>query len=234
MNTTLPPDDTEETHALRLRMVSEQIAARGIRDARVLDAMRQVPRHRFFPLHNLERAYADAAQPIGEGQTISQPFIVALMTAALELRGGENVLEIGAGSGYQSALLARLCRRVTAIERHASLAAGARRVLAELGVANVTIHTADGSHGWPENAPYDAILAAAVAPEIPPALLPQLAPGGRLILPLGPEFHSQRLVLLTRLPNGNLTQRDLGAVGFVPLIGAAGYGLPADLGDTDI
>ena len=237
MNALESANDPEEAQVLRRRMVAEQIASRGIREERVLDVLRRIPRHRFLPSGPalLENAYADAAKSIGEGQTISQPFIVALMTEALQLRGDEKILEIGAGSGYQSAVLSCLCRSVIAIERHASLADGAQRILSEIGVTNVEIHVGDGSHGWPSESPYDAILAAAAAPEVPPALIAQLSPGGRLILPLGPERGPQRLILLTKATDSDaFTQRNLGDVGFVPLIGAAGYGLLADLGDVDI
>lgn len=241
MNSFIPDKIFPEAETLRHRMVAEQIAARGVRDERVLDALRRIPRHRFLPdgPFRLERAYADGAQGIGVGQTISQPYIVALMTEALTLTGNETILEIGAGSGYQTAVLSALCRRVVAVERHTILAERARRVLTEIGVTNAEIHLGDGSNGWPAEAPYDAILVAAVAPDVPLALLSQLAPGGRLILPVslltagrGP----QRLILLTR-PFGigeDWTRRDLGDVAFVPLIGAAGYGLPADLGEMDI
>lgn len=217
-------------------MVREQIEARGIRDTRVLEAMRRVPRHRFLLEYggNPVAAYEDRAQPIEERQTISQPFIVALMTESLALTGSEKVLEIGAGSGYQTAVLAALCREVIAIERHARLAARAQGVLDSLGIANVRLLVGDGSRGVPEEAPYDAILVAAVAPQVPPSLVAQLAPGGRLILPVGPEQAPQHLLLLTKSADGSVSTRDLGEVAFVPLIGASGYGLPDDLGNADI
>lgn len=218
-------------------MVRDQIAARGIHDPGVLAAMRAVPRHRFLPSHTdaATHAYADGAQAIGEGQTISQPYIVALMTASLGLTGTEKVLEIGAGSGYQTAILARLAAEVIAVERHPALAEAARRTLDSLGAQkNVRLFVGDGSCGWPPFAPYDAILCAAVAPALPPALLDQLAPGGRLVLPVGSEPGPQRLLLLTRTAEDAITSRDLGEVAFVPLVGAQGFGLPADLGDTDI
>jgi protein-L-isoaspartate(D-aspartate) O-methyltransferase len=213
-------------------MVRDQIEARGVRDPRVLDALRNVPRHLFLP--EVGRAYDDAAQAIGARQTISQPFIVALMTESLALRGHETVLEIGAGSGYQTAVLAHLCRRVVAVERHAGLADQARRRLTDLGVTNVSLFVGDGSAGWPEFAPYDAILVAAAAPRVPPALVAQLAPGGRLVLPVGPESAEQRLLRVTKSDDGVLDKRDLGPVVFVPLIGAQGHGLPEDFGDLDI
>jgi protein-L-isoaspartate(D-aspartate) O-methyltransferase len=229
-----PADERREEREL---MVADQIAARGIRDERVLDALSRVPRHRFLtPGTESERAaYRDGAQPIAERQTISQPYIVALMTESLALRGDEKVLEIGAGSGYQTAVLAELARQVIAIERHAPLAEGARRVLDALGYANVRLFVGDGSRGYPDEAPYDAILCAAVAPQVPQALLDQLAPGGRLVLPVGPENGPQHLFLFTRPADGeDYDHRDLGEVAFVPLIGVAGFGLPEDLGDGDI
>jgi protein-L-isoaspartate(D-aspartate) O-methyltransferase len=230
------PERWEERQAERAAMVEEQIARRDIRDPRVLDALRRVPRHRFIPRHSdaYSRAYTDGAQPIGQGQTISQPYIVALMTEMLELHGDERVLEIGAGSGYQTAVLALLAASVVAIERHPPLAENARRVLDELGISNVELLVGDGSRGWPSRAPYDVILVAAVAPEIPLPLTEQLAPGGRLILPVGPENGPQYLKLLRKAADGSVLVRDLGEVAFVPLIGAQGFGLPDDLGDLDI
>jgi len=179
-------------------------------------------------------AYYDAAQPIEEGQTISQPYIVALMTSCLQLKGQERVLEIGAGSGYQTAILSRLAREVIAIERHNPLAEQARQALAQTGASgNVRLFVGDGSRGWPEFAPYDAILCAAVAPTVPPALIEQLAPGGRMILPVGTPGDPQHLILLTKDTTAGITHMDLGEVAFVPLVGAQGFGLPADLGDAD-
>lgn len=224
-----------EMDARRAQMVREQLEARGIRDARVLDALRHVPRHRFVPAGDEARAYEDGAQGIGARQTISQPYIVALMSESLNLTRTETVLEVGAGSGYQTAILARLAARVVAVERHASLAEQARRRLDELGVTNVTLFVGDGSAGWPEAAPYDAILVAAAAPAVPPALVAQLAPGGRLVLPVGPDGAEQKLLLVTKDAHGSgVSTRDLGPVLFVPLIGAQGHGLPEDFGDLDI
>lgn len=227
----------DEREAERERMVAAQIAARGIQDARVLDALRRVPRHRFiapFVEDSRARAYEDGAQPIGEGQTISQPYIVALMSEALHLTGSEKVLEVGAGSGYQTAVLSLLAREVIAIERHARLATQAQNALHAFGAANVRVLVGDGSHGLPNNAPYDAILVAANAPTVPPPLVAQLAPGGRLVLPVGPERGPQKLLLLIKAADDSITTHDLGAVGFVPLIGAHGFGLPDDLGDMDV
>jgi protein-L-isoaspartate(D-aspartate) O-methyltransferase len=217
-------------------MLEEQIAARGIRDARVLDALRRVPRHLFLPPDARSRAYADAAQPIGEGQTISQPYIVALMSEALALTGSEKVLEIGAGSGYQTAVLSLLAREIIAVERIKPLAERAGRALGAFGAANVRLFVGDGSRGWEADAPYDAILVAAVAPSVPPALIAQLKTGGRLVLPVGPENVPQRLLLLTKAEDGSesVTTRDLGTVAFVPLVGAGGFGLPDDLGAMDV
>jgi protein-L-isoaspartate(D-aspartate) O-methyltransferase len=230
-------DTNDDRSDERNAMVQDQILARGIRDARVLDAMRSVPRHRFIDpsTEAAERAYADGAQPIAAGQRISQPYIVALMTESLQLTGGERVLEIGAGSGYQSAILSTLARELIAIERHAELAEQAWRALqATKYAANITMLVADGSCGWPSRAPYDAILCAAVAPTVPSPLVNQLAPGGRLVLPVGPENGDQRLLVLTKLADGSTTTRDLGAVAFVPLVGAQGFGLPEDVGDGDV
>ena len=183
----------------RDRMVREQIAARGINDPRVLAAMRKVPRERFVEAGNEDKAYEDRPLPIGYGQTISQPYIVARMAALAELTGGERVLEIGAGCGYATAVLAELAAEIYAIEIIPALAEKARRRLAELGVHNVHVDCFDGTHGWPEHAPYDAILVAAGAPRVPVLLLTQLAPSGRLIIPVGPR-DNQRLVVVKRDP----------------------------------
>ncbi len=223
----------------RERMVAEQIAPRGITDARVLTTLRTVPRHRFIvphdenTRHTVARAYDDGAQPIGENQTISQPFIVALMSQALALTGNEKVLEIGAGSGYQTAVLSLLAREIWAVERHATLARRAQTVLNDWGATNVHLFIGDGSHGLPEHAPYDAILVAANAPQVPPALVAQLALNGKLVLPVGPERGEQRLLVLTKTSTGALKTRDLGPVAFVPLVGAHGFGLPDDLGQVE-
>ncbi len=225
---------SDEFTSARERMVAEQIEARGIRDPRVLDALRRVPRHLFVPTEDADFAYDDAARPIPSGQTISQPYIVALMTERLNLRGDETVLEIGAGSGYQTAVLAGLCARIVAVERHSELAEAARVRLARLNITNVELHVGDGSLGWPDDAPYDAILVAAAAPDVPPALVRQLAPGGRLIIPVGAEGQEQHLLLLTKDEHGMVATRDLGPVAFVPLIGAQGHGLPENFGDLDI
>jgi protein-L-isoaspartate(D-aspartate) O-methyltransferase len=212
-----------DTTARRARMVREQIEARGVHDPAVLAAMRRVPREAFLAPEMAEFAYTDAPLPIEEGQTISQPYIVALMTAALGLGPQDRVLEIGTGSGYAAAVLACVAREVHTVERHGPLAEQARRRLAELGFANVSVLHGDGTLGWPAHAPYDAIVVAAGGPAVPEALLQQLAPGGRLVIPVGEDRAMQRLVRVTRRPNGELRQEDLGDVRFVPLIGAEGW-----------
>jgi len=205
----------------RERMVSEQIQARGIHDAAVLEAMRRIPRHFFVEAALRERAYDDTPLPIGERQTISQPYMVALMTAALEIRGGHRVLEVGTGSGYQTAVLAELGVRVISIERIAGLAERARNVLGLLGYTNACIEVGDGSLGWSAGAPYDAILVTAGAPQIPRPLLEQLAPDGRLVLPMG-EDELQSLVRLRR-DAGGLVEEYLGECRFVKLRGSYGW-----------
>ncbi len=233
---TPPRAASDDRDDRRDRMIAEQIIGRGIRDRRVVDALGRVPRHRFVSAATDCRAYCDAAQPIGDGQTISQPYIVALMSEALALNGTEKVLEIGAGSGYQTAILSLLAREVIAVERLPSLAERAGRALGEFGASNVRLFVGDGSRGWEADAPYDAILVAAVAPAVPPAFLAQMAPGGRLVLPVGQEHAPQRLLLLTKAGDGTdaITTRDLGGVAFVPLVGAGGFGFPDDLGAMDI
>ncbi|HEX9943154.1 MAG TPA: protein-L-isoaspartate(D-aspartate) O-methyltransferase [Thermoanaerobaculia bacterium] len=208
---------------LRKEMVDRQIARRGVRDRRVLEAMRKVPREVFVPENLAEFAYDDTPLPIGEGQTISQPYVVALMAEALELGPGDKVLEIGAGSGYAAAVLSRMAREVYAIERHESLARQARERMRRLGYSNVHIVQGDGTLGWPEHAPYDAIAVAAGGPEVPQALLDQLADGGRLVIPIGPDPRTQSLVRVRHRTNGGYVREDLGAVRFVPLIGAQGW-----------
>jgi protein-L-isoaspartate(D-aspartate) O-methyltransferase len=203
----------------RQRMVRRQLAARDITDPSVLDAMAAVPREQFVARIFRGAAYADHPLPIDEGQTISQPYVVALMAQLLELGPEDKVLEVGTGSGYAAAVLGRLAGEVHTIERIPTLARSARRVLAALGVDNVHVHDGDGCKGWPAAAPYDGIVAAAAAAVVPPALVQQLAPGGRLVLPVGPSGGSQELVRIRRIgANGELEQEDLGPVSFVPLI----------------
>lgn len=205
----------------RRRMVEEQIAARGVRDPRVLAVMRSLPRHRFVLPEHRHYAYADEPLPIGSGQTISQPYIVALMTEALQLRGGENVLEVGTGSGYQAAILGCLARQVHTIERHAELAKRAAKVLEEVGCTNVEVHVGDGSLGLAEFAPYQAILVTAAAPRVPETLLEQLDDRGRLVIPVGGRM-GQYLECWVRQEQ-EYTQEVLVPVAFVPLRGKLGW-----------
>jgi len=203
--------------AERLRMVERQIRDRGVRDPRVLQAMGEVPRHRFLPEPLRSRAYEDSPVSIGHGQTISQPYMVALMTEQLSLRPTDRVLEIGTGSGYQTAVLARLAARVHSVERIEALARNAERLLTELGIANVAVHTGDGTEGWTHEAPFDAILVTAGAPSVPDPLLDQLAEGGRLVIPVG-DAYQQTLYRIVREASGTRKQAVTGCV-FVPLIG---------------
>lgn len=203
-------------------MVASTLRARGITDPRVLEAMATVPRERFVPPAVLARAYEDTPLPIASGQTISQPYMVALMLQALGLRPGDKVLEVGAGSGYGAAVLSRLAREVHSIERLAPLANAARQLLRELGYPNVTVWQGDGAEGLPTEAPFDAIVATAAAETVPPALVEQLAPGGRLVIPVGAAAEDQTLLRFTRQPDSSVVRQELGPVRFVPLIG----GLP--------
>jgi protein-L-isoaspartate(D-aspartate) O-methyltransferase len=201
----------------------ERLAAAGVEDRRVLDALEAVPRHRLVPSALADRAYAEnRSLPIGEGQTISAPAIVAAMTAALELTGREKVLEIGTGSGYQAAVLSRLADRVISIERLPRLAASARTSLDRLGVGNVLVYLGDGSSGRLAEAPFDAIIVTAGGPSVPPPLLAQLAPGGRLVGPFG-NREEQRLIRVRRCEDGGLTREILGRCRFVDLVGTHGW-----------
>jgi protein-L-isoaspartate(D-aspartate) O-methyltransferase len=208
--------ETARFDALRGRMVELQLRDRGISDERVLRAMARVPRHEFTPERYRSQAYEDHPLPIGEGQTISQPYIVAIMLEALALTDADKALEVGTGSGYVAALLAEIVKQVFSIERHAALADDARALLAHLGYTNVKVITGDGSQGFPGCAPYNAILVSAAAPELPGALLGQLAEGGRMIVPVGPE-DSQQLQLI-HMHNGvaQITKREM--CRFVPLV----------------
>jgi protein-L-isoaspartate(D-aspartate) O-methyltransferase len=199
-------------------MVRTQIAARGIKDKLVLDAMRSVERHRFVPADLAADAYSDHPLPIGEGQTISQPYIVALMTELLGLSGGERVLEIGTGSGYQAAVLARIVKEVFTIEIKPKLYDAASTALAAMGFANVHARSGDGYYGWPDQAPFDCIMITAAVDHVPQPLLQQLAPGGRMVLPLGDPFSVQSLVLVTK-EKGAPTVKVITGVLFVPMTG---------------
>jgi len=202
-------------------MVELQLRARGIYDERVLAAMARVPRHEFVSEEYWNQAYEDHPLPIGEGQTISQPYIVAIMLQAASLSGAETVLEVGTGSGYQAAVLARLAQRVHTVERHASLAHSAEAVLQRLGYSNVKVHVGDGSQGLPEHAPFDAIVVSAAAPRIPPSLFGQLCEGGRLAIPVGPAYAQE--FQLVRKKHGQMEITRLEGCRFVPLIGCQGY-----------
>jgi protein-L-isoaspartate(D-aspartate) O-methyltransferase len=205
----------------RERMVATQIAARGIRDERVLQALRDVPRHMFVPDSLRDDAYQDRPLPIGEGQTISQPYIVASMTASLAPGPNDRVLEVGTGSGYQAAILARLAGSVITIERHAVLADRASEIFALLGISNIKVVTGDGTEGYPPDEPYDRILVTAGAPAVPETLKAQLAEGGRLVIPVGP-FGFQRLMVVER-HGQTFSEREGEGCVFVPLVGRHGW-----------
>ncbi len=205
----------------RDEMVEYQLLRRGIQDERVLEAMRHVPRHLFVPVEYLGSAYTDGPLPIGSGQTISQPFIVALMSELLELNGAETVLEIGTGSGYQAAILAELAHEVYSIERHAHLAEAARRCLRDLAYQNVQVYVGDGTKGLPEFAPFDGIIVTASAPEAPRSLLDQLKDGGKLVIPVGAR--AGQVLELWRRKGQDFRSEDVLSVAFVPLIGEEGW-----------
>lgn len=210
----------------RSRMVERQLAARGIADERVLEAFREVPREAFVPAALVERAYEDLPLEIGEGQTISQPYVVAVTLAALQLSPRDRVLEVGTGSGYAAALLGRVAAEVRTIERLPSLAEQARQRLDRLGYKNVRVRCGDGTMGWPEAAPFQGIAVAAGGPELPRALLYQLAPGGRLVMPVGRDEASQVLVRVTREGQDAFREEPIVSVRFVPLIGEQGWPEP--------
>ena len=210
------PSQRDYFQAERERMVRTQLAERGIREVRVLDAMSRVPRHEFVPETLRQEAYEDHPLPIGEGQTISQPYIVAAMLEHLALQATDRVLEVGTGSGYVTALLSLLCAEVYSVERHAQLAALAESTLHRLGYRSMKIRVGDGSQGWPEYAPFDAILVSAATPEMPPALFAQLREGGRLVAPVGPPS-SQELQLIGKI-GGEPEVRVLEGCRFVPLV----------------
>ncbi len=224
----LPSRDTAARSAhQRERMVAEQLEARGLANPRVLDAVRAVPRELFVPPRLRRQAYADRPLPLGDGQTISQPYIVAHMIALVEPQPSERVLEIGTGSGYSTAILSRLAARVYSVERIDWLAEQAAQRLRTLAVSNVHILVGDGTDGWPDHAPYDVILAWAGGPIVPGALREQLAPGGRLIMPVGQTPRRQELVRVRRVDDGaaekQFEEERLGRVAFVPLIGRGGW-----------
>lgn len=221
--------DTAEFEAARLEMVARQIRDRGIRDERVLNAMRAVPRHLFVPAEFVSRAYSDEPLPIGVGQTISQPFMVAAMAEALSLQGHERVLEIGGGSGYQAAILSQLAFEVIAIEARPLLAAVASERIDRLEYHNVRVQTGDGSGGWPPCAPYETILVTAAAPMVPQPLLDQLVEAGRLVIPVGEDEHQELLRLVKK--DGRITRQSLYACRFVPLVGR--YGQREDTRETN-
>ncbi len=206
----------------RRRMVEQQIAARGIVDQRVLEVMATVPRHIFVEVGLQGHAYGDASLPIGKKQTISQPYMVAAMTAALELQGGERVLEIGTGSGYQTAVLSKLVKRVYSIERIAVLAGRARKILDQLQLSNINIKIGDGTIGWVDQAPFAGILVAAGSPDVPAKYLDQLDVGGKLVMPVGDQ-EQQILMRITRHKDGRFEREQLMGCRFVPLIGEQGW-----------
>ena len=214
---TAAPGDTLE--AERLRMVETQIEARGIEDPQVLEAMRTVPRHRFVPIEHARRAYSDTPLPIGQGQTISQPFIVAYMTEAADVQPGDRVLEIGTGSGYAAAILGEIAAAVYTIEIVPELSERARTALDELGYENVQVRTGNGYLGWPKQAPFDAILVTAAPPEVPQALVEQLAVGGKMVVPVGEVF--QEMMIIEKTPAGVVERRTI-PVRFVPMVNKPG------------
>ncbi|RMG61235.1 MAG: protein-L-isoaspartate(D-aspartate) O-methyltransferase [Deltaproteobacteria bacterium] len=203
----------------RLRMVKEQIERRGVEDGRVLAAMRKVPRHLFVPWYLRGEAYEDRPLPIGEGQTISQPYIVALMTELLKVKKGDRVLEVGTGSGYQAAVLAEMGAEVVSVEIVRSLAESARERLRRLGYTTVTVIHGDGYYGYLPKAPYDGIVVTCAAPHVPPPLVEQLKPGGRMVIPVGQPFMTQTLMLVEKREDGAVQTRGILPVVFVPLVG---------------
>jgi protein-L-isoaspartate(D-aspartate) O-methyltransferase len=214
--------DPDEQATRRAHMVDQDLAHRGIRDPAVLAAMGAVPREAFLPEVLADDAYDDCALPIEDGQTISQPYIVAAMAEAAELGPGDRVLEVGTGSGYGAAVLRELADQVVTIERYPGLARSAAANLAILGLTDVVVVEGDGSLGWPEGGPYDAIVVTAASPTVPPALVQQLADGGRLIIPVGARHGAQQLIRVRRAGT-TLTEDDLGPVAFVPLVGEQGW-----------
>ncbi len=206
----------------RAKMVEEQIVARGVVDQNVLSAMRKIPRHLFVQGALADRAYADSALPIGEGQTISQPFIVAFMSELLQIEPGHKVLEIGTGSGYQAAVLGEMGADVYSVERIRKLFIAARTLLFEMRYFNIRLKLDDGTMGWPDEAPFDRIIVTAGGPEIPQYLIDQLADHGRMIIPVGTEKRRQQLILVTK-EDGKITEKDMGGCAFVDLVGKQGW-----------
>lgn len=226
---TLKPVHRHDFEVSRRRMVQDQLVLRGVRDPRVLKIMGEIPRHLFVDPGLAEQAYMDAPLGIGQGQTISQPFTVGMMTAALGLTGSETVLEIGTGCGYQTSVLAPLAKQVYTIERLKPLALSARRVLRQLGYKNIVLRVGDGSQGWPDKAPFDAILVAAGSPQIPTPLVEQLAEGGRLVVPVGDEINQN--LMRVRRKNGRILVDNLGPCRFVRLVGEFGWRKGPQSGD---
>lgn len=214
-------ENAGDSAALRRVQLISSLRRKGIRDARVLNAIGEIPREQFVDSCLRSEAYQDNPLPIGKGQTISQPYVVALMIETLSLTGREHVLEIGTGSGYQTAILCNLARNVVSVERFASLAEVADRRLSDLGCMNHSIHVGDGTEGWPESAPYDAVIVSAAAPSTPEALLSQMAEGGRCVIPVGGRERQTLLHLQNK--GGKFREEDLGAVRFVPLVGTHGW-----------
>ncbi len=215
--------DLDERSAEREWMVQTQLIGRGITDEAVINSMLSVPRHNFVTKDKQEYAYFDSALEIESGQTISQPYIVALMAKALGLKASDNVLEIGTGSGYSAAILSRMAVNIYTIERHEELAHLAKKQFNTQGYNNIEVHVGDGTLGWPEKAPFDAILVTAGGPVVPDSLIDQLAIGGRLVIPVG-DKGEQRLMRIKKAVTGKLIEENLGAVRFVPLIGVEGWG----------
>ena len=213
----------DDATAARRRLVEQQVRARGVRDERVLEAMLTVPREAFVSKIQAPFAYDDSPLPIAAGQTISQPFVVALMVEALRLTADDRALEVGSGSGYAAAVMSRLCRRVFGIERHPELVAAAGTALAGLGYGNVRLRAGDGTMGWPEESPFDAILVSAGGPRVPEALREQMSIGGRMVIPVGNSGRIQHLVRVVRESADAWREDDLGEVAFVPLIGEQGW-----------
>ncbi len=205
----------------RIAMIERQLVSRGIRDERLIQVMLDVPRHRFIPGSVAERAYEDGPLPIGEGQTISQPYIVAEMTAALRIEETDKVLEIGTGTGYQTAILCRLARTVVTVERMGSLSERARASLAALGIENVTFHVGDGTLGAPQDAPFDRVIVTAAAPDVPSPLIDQMTEDGILVVPIGGRWEQELTVI--HKEGGTLRRESLGGCRFVPLVGAYGF-----------